>query len=374
LKSTCFEVCKKGRCELKLRIVIAFPDDERPDHIVNSIRTASDFVITSQPRDLMNTYNEVESSPPNIVLISDRLAILPEFEVMRGLFSMMDVRWLVFQGDRSRFTPRQISGLPTGADLFTIPKSARPDAVLRQLRSLTRRPQRVTKSERSCDSQGRSRTPFRAMVTQITEPRNCVQSDGKIVLIGASTGGVDALMTVLSKFDQYCPPTLIVQHTGERFGSSLANLLDRNCPAKVHLASTPRGVGPGEVVIAAGLSSHMIIKQFAPLRIDFDLSGPVSGHQPSVDVLFRSATKYADRVVAALLTGMGRDGAAGLKALRNAGASTVVQDEATSVVYGMPRAAAEIGAAEKVLPVQKIGEMLICESKKRRNRSQEKQA
>jgi two-component system chemotaxis response regulator CheB len=118
----------------------------------------------------------------------------------------------------------------------------------------------------------------------------------------------------------------------------------------------------------------MIIKQFSPLRIDFDPTGPVSGHQPSVDVLFRSATKYADRVIAALLTGMGRDGADGLKALRNAGASTVVQDEATSVVYGMPRAAVEIGAAEKVLPVQKIGEMLIGESKKRRNRSQEKQA
>lgn len=182
----------------------------------------------------------------------------------------------------------------------------------------------------------------------------------RILLIGASTGGVEALTQVLSTFPADCPPTLIVQHTGGGFTKGLTRLLNRGCAAHVMEAREGHVPRPGEVLMPPGNAAHL---EIAPARggaVHLRHGPPVSGHRPSVDALFLSALPWAGRVTAALLTGMGRDGAEGLLALRQAGAETFGQDAETSVVYGMPRVAFELGAVGQQLPLSAIGPALMA--------------
>jgi two-component system chemotaxis response regulator CheB len=156
-----------------------------------------------------------------------------------------------------------------------------------------------------------------------------------------------------------CPPIAVVQHTGQGFSESLIRLLDRRCALTVEAAQDGMELRPGRVCVAAGCPGHMRLKSNKPYRIAVEPGPLVSGHLPSVDALFRSAVPAASFVVAALLTGMGRDGADGLLALRNAGAATIGQDESSSVVYGMPRAAWEIGAVRQQLPLGEIAGAIL---------------
>ena len=182
----------------------------------------------------------------------------------------------------------------------------------------------------------------------------------KLVLLGASTGGVEALLAVLSHFPAHCPPPAIVQHMPAGFTTSFAARLDRFCAATVREAREGDVLEAGHIYLAPGGAAHLEITGRSAWRCHLAPEDTMSGHRPSVDRLFHSAARGMGRdCVAALLTGMGRDGAGGLLALRQAGAITLAQDEATSVVYGMPRAAHEIGAAWAQLPLEKIGPELM---------------
>lgn len=182
---------------------------------------------------------------------------------------------------------------------------------------------------------------------------------GTVVLIGASTGGVDALLNVLAAATCESPPVVVAQHTRVGYGEGLSETLGRNLAVDVVLARSGMPLSSGKVAVVAGLHEHMVFQDSGGLSLVAERGGPVNGHRPSIDVLFRSAIPFACNVTAALLTGMGNDGACGLFELRRAGASTIAQDEATSIVFGMPRVAAEMGAANLVLPLQDIGKALF---------------
>ena len=152
---------------------------------------------------------------------------------------------------------------------------------------------------------------------------------------------------------------MIVQHTGEGFGASLASLLDRHSRPQVRHVREDTALCPGTVFIGAGMPQHLVLRPGNPDRVGPRAEAPINGHRPSVDALFLSAVPMAGRCVVALLTGMGTDGAKGMKALRDAGAYCIAQDERSSVVYGMPRAAAELGAADRILPLDQIGPALL---------------
>lgn len=182
----------------------------------------------------------------------------------------------------------------------------------------------------------------------------------KIVLIGASTGGVEAIERVLSTFPADCPPTLITQHMPAGFLASFAARLDRHVAPAVRLARDMDHPARGEVLLAPGGRAHMRLDTSAAVpRVQLDEAPPVSGHRPSVDVLFTSALPVARNCVSILLTGMGKDGARGMRALRDAGARTIVQDQESAVIWGMPGAASRLGAAEQTLPLGEIGPAVL---------------
>lgn len=169
-----------------------------------------------------------------------------------------------------------------------------------------------------------------------------------IVAIGASTGGTEAIATVIKEFDTDIPGVVVVQHMPPGFTEMYANRLNEQCRVRVKEAKTGDIVMPGQVLIAPGGDAHMrIIKKDGVYQI-VNRTGPkVNGHCPSVDVLFESVAGMAGaKALGIILTGMGGDGAKGLLAMREAGARTIGQDESTCIVYGMPKVAYDIGAVE----------------------------
>lgn len=289
---------------------------------------------------LSETYHQAEHTQPDAIVISTPLTECAEFELMKSLMTILKIVCIYWDDEgpaglaRSADGAGRITAEVAGGDLIDLVVKLRA-----QLPTQT-------------PSFGRS------------QPE--VQFDpNRFVLIGSSTGGVDALLKVVGSFPANCPPTLIVQHTGGSFAKSLIRLLDSATKAKVVPAQDMQTATPGHVYMSPGDEVHLGLRVRQQARIRLANGAQIMGHRPSVDALFFSAVSAAPQITAALLTGMGRDGADGLLALRQAGAHTIVQDEATSVVYGMPRAAKALGAAIEELPIDKIGPALLRASQKK---------
>ena len=187
------------------------------------------------------------------------------------------------------------------------------------------------------------------------ESRRSIKRDTRLIAIGSSTGGVEALQVLLREFPADCPPTLIVQHVNTRFAPAIARTLDQVCPATVQVAVNDMPLRPGNVYLAAEAERHLTVRGSSTLYAKLRPGAPMSGHVPSVDTLFASVAEIVGAsAVGILLTGMGQDGARGLLAMHEAGAHTIAQDEATSTVFGMPRAAITLGAARVVAPINRI--------------------
>lgn len=186
------------------------------------------------------------------------------------------------------------------------------------------------------------------------------ETTNKIFAIGASTGGVQALSYVLSEFPPNAPGTLVVQHMPGQFTTSFAERLNRECQVHVKEAQDGDSVIPGQVLIAPG-GFHMLLRRSGANYFVAVKDGPrVCRQIPSVEVLFNSVAKYAGaNAIGAILTGMGDDGAKGLLNMRNNGARTIAQDEASSIVFGMPKEAIACGAAEKVVSLSDVAKSLI---------------
>ncbi|WP_028325353.1 protein-glutamate methylesterase/protein-glutamine glutaminase [Desulfatirhabdium butyrativorans] len=185
--------------------------------------------------------------------------------------------------------------------------------------------------------------------------RAMIQTTEKVIVIGASTGGTEALRVLLEALPQDAPGMVIVQHMPEHFTASFANRLDQLCRISVKEAQDGDTVLRGRALIAPG-NLHTLLKRSGARYYVEVRPGPlVSRHRPSVDVLFRSAARYAGRnAVGVILTGMGDDGANGMLEMKQAGAYTIAQDEATCVVFGMPQEAIKRGAVHQVLPLEAI--------------------
>jgi len=315
-----------------MRILVADPDSARRRATADRLAALPGVHLSDICADLTATFNAAEHHPPQLAVIAQALVARPEFEMMEMLFRTLSVRWMALS-----------AGDPGGPTAMPVLDLTLDDAaLLAQLHA------------RLKGGAGQLPRATAGLLRAVETPSN-----NRIVLIGSSTGGIDALLRVLGSFPADCPPTLIVQHTGAAYSAGLARLLDRSVAPQVREAAEGEVPAPGTVLLAPGADRHLVLETRQGLRCRL-IDGPrVNGHRPSVDALFDSAVPVARQVTAAILTGMGRDGAEGLLALRRAGAQTIGQDRATSVVYGMPGQAAELGAVLRQLPLSAIGPAIL---------------
>ncbi len=293
--------------------------------------------------ELTQVYDYAEHHRPDCVLMSGELANCAEFELLDSLFRIMGIGCVLIKSE----TDQPMAGLSARAarHVVWLELDATDEALVNALHSANTAAPQPTVNRNA--------------------PKNHDFDKSRLILIGSSTGGVDALLKILKQFPANCPPTLIVQHTGGGFAQSLIRLLDGATAANVQKAEDGARIAPGAIYLAPGDGAHLCLAKGSPYRISMQTHALVSGHRPSVDALFLSARHQAPHITAAILTGMGRDGAEGLAALRNAGARTFGQDEASSVVYGMPRVAMELGGVETQLPIDQMGQALLRASAQR---------
>ena len=209
---------------------------------------------------------------------------------------------------------------------------------------------------------GRTRVGRRRSMTVAPTQRRARarRTEEKILFVGASTGGVEALKVLLMGLPPDCPPTLVTQHMPPRFTAAFAQRLNRECPMAVSEAVDGEPIEQGHVYIAPGAHHLLISRKGGRWCCALTDDALVSGHRPSVDVLFRSAARLVgDAAVGVILTGMGKDGAEGMREMRNAGAMTLGQDEHSSLIYGMPRAAFECGAVAKQFPLEQLAHAIM---------------
>jgi two-component system, chemotaxis family, protein-glutamate methylesterase/glutaminase len=221
------------------------------------------------------------------------------------------------------------------------------------------------------DLRTKVRTAAKAKVCAITlQPRQTydkkipavagIASSEKIIALGASTGGVEAVTEILANMPPDAPAIIITLHMPEKFTASFAARLNNITPLAVAEAQHGARLLPGHAYIAPGGFHMELDKSGANYVCKIHQDASVSGHRPSIDVLFHSVSKTAGKnAIGVILTGMGRDGADGLLAMRQTGAKTIGQDETSSIVYGMPKAAFELGAVEKQFPLKEISKAIM---------------
>ncbi|PPK69269.1 two-component system chemotaxis response regulator CheB [Methylobacter tundripaludum] len=207
-----------------------------------------------------------------------------------------------------------------------------------------------------------STSPSRAPANTLSAcvPKPMVQTTDRVIVIGTSTGGTQALEYLFTQLPRTAPPIVVVQHMPEHFTAAFAKRLDGICQVTVKEAAQNDRALPGLVLIAPG-GKHMLLQRSgAQYQVEVKDGPLVSRHRPSVDVLFRSSAQSAGaNAVGIILTGMGDDGAHGMKEMHDAGALTIAQDEASCVVYGMPKEAVKLGAVDGILPLSSIPQLIM---------------
>lgn len=301
----------------------------------HQVATLAAGIDILQASTLTDTYHLAEHQMPDCVVIDEAMANRAEFELLASLFGILNIACVIVSND-----VRAAYSHPLFRGILIVPEQALNDEVKKSI-------QHAKLTVRSVQT------------NQQTSVEHPPLEHDRLILIGSSTGGIDALMTVTQHFDQHSPPTLIVQHTGGRFSKSLIRLLNAASPATVRAAENGMPLEHGHIYLAPNDQAHLMLAPQDKPHIALQRDAAVTGHRPSVDALFKSALPFAAQTSAALLTGMGKDGAAGLTRLRAAGAHTIAQDPRTSVVYGMPRVAMEMGGVCVQLSIEQIGPALL---------------
>ncbi|MDV7144411.1 chemotaxis response regulator protein-glutamate methylesterase [Tropicimonas sp. TH_r6] len=303
------------------------------------------FNVVGEAADPFEARDVIKRTNPDVLTLDVEMPRMDGLSFLEKIMRLRPLPVVMFSTETHKGSVAAIEALSIGAiDCIGKPNATAPDTIL----SLAERVFIASNAR----VQGRS--------TAVSKPPVDFRWNGRVVLIGASTGGVDALERLLSGYPENCPPTLITQHMPATFLESFSDRLSKNVAPNVALARDSEELSPGMVRIAPGGESHLgVVRRRDRYSCRIAPGEKASGHRPSVDMLFRSAVGFGRHCVAVQLTGMGRDGAQGMLELRTAGATTIAQDESSSVVYGMPRVAAELGGVRDVLPLEKIAAAVL---------------
>ncbi len=339
----------------KVKVLVVDDSSTMRGLIANALARDPDIEVVGQAEDPIQARQAIKALHPDVVTLDVEMPNMNGLDFLEKIMRLRPMPVIMVSTLTGRGADETIQALELGAiDCIEKPRPGNEH-------SFEELPYKVKIAASArvrplVDSEANARNATNSRASHIS-----YVPDGRVLAIGASTGGVEALMALLSEFPENCPPTVITQHMPPTFTRSFANRLDRLCAPKVQEATDRAKLVPGSVFLAPGGTEHLEIT--ADLRCRLKSGERVNGHCPSVDILFESVARSCKgNAVGVILTGMGRDGAAGLLSMRNAGAKTFGQSEGSCIVYGMPKAAFEAGAVVKQLPLDKLASAIIAET------------
>jgi len=297
---------------------------------------------------------------PDVILLDVNMPRMDGIEFLRQIMSDRPTPVVMCSALTTEGSETAIKAMAAGAiEIIAKPKIVEKDTLTRENRRIIEAIKCAAKA-RNLHRLKVSQSKNTASHFKLKPPISNVAPDNIIIAIGTSTGGTQALQQVLTRLSTNCPPILIVQHMPEKFTAAFANRLNQLCAIEVKEASNGDAATPGRALIAPG-GRHMKLKiSDNNYVVSLDDGPPVNRHKPSVDVLFYSVARYAGKnAIGIIMTGMGNDGAHGLKDMHDSGAFTIAQDENTCVVYGMPKEAVDLGAVNKEVGLDDISNEIM---------------
>jgi two-component system chemotaxis response regulator CheB len=325
------------------------------------LRTDTGIEVVGTAPDAFVARSKIKALNPDVLTLDVEMPKMDGVTFLRNLMRLRPMPVVMVSSLTERGAEVTLDALSLGAvDYLPKPRldvsvklNEYRDELIEKIRTAARA--RILPSERAVDISGRWKPSYSASVIVPRLAPASFQSRERLIAVGASTGGTEAIRDLLMGLPPDSPAVVIAQHIPKVFSGPFAARLNRICPMSVVEAGDGQDIRPGHVYIAPGDRHLMVARSGGRWVCRLDDGPPVNRHRPSVDVLFRSVAQQAGHnAIGVLLTGMGRDGAQGLLEMKEAGSPTVVQDEATSVVWGMPGEAVELGAADEILPLPRI--------------------
>lgn len=312
-----------------------------------------DIDVVGTAKDPIDAREKIKTLNPDVVTLDIEMPNMNGLDFLERIMRLRPTPVVMVSTLTKKGASETLLALELGAVDFVAKPSADADGGIEVFGSNLR-----DKIRAAAKSDVRGRSASRADAPKVAV-KTAAAPVGSVIAIGASTGGVEAIRTVLTAMPQDCPPIVIAQHMPAGFTSRFAARLDDVCGLTVHEAEDRMVLQAGHAYVARGDYHLRVERSSGQLKARLSQDELTSGHRPSVDVLFESVAKaVGPMAVGAILTGMGRDGARGLKMMRDAGAHTVGQSQASSLVYGMPRVAFEEGAVVEQAPIEAIASRL----------------
>lgn len=333
--------------------VLIVDDSAVARQVLSAVLGAAGMDVRVAP-DPLFALQKLKRSEPDVVVLDLEMPRMDGITFLKQLSRERPIPVVICSGTTDGRGAKAIEALEHGAiEVVTKPKTAVREFLFESSVML------VDAVTAAAATRPKLRAP-RMSVAPSARRLSVEKAQQSLIAIGASTGGPEAVRVLLSALPRDAPPVLVAQHMPAGFTRAFANMLDRECGIEVREAAAGDLVKPGLALIAPG-GRHLTLRRAAGHFIADITSGPlVSRHRPSVDVLFESVAKeVGSAAVGVLLTGMGDDGARGLMSLKQVGASTFAQDEASSVVFGMPKAAIDLGAANEIASLDAMADAIL---------------
>jgi two-component system chemotaxis response regulator CheB len=325
-----------------------------------------DMEVVGVAADPVAAREVIRCTSPDVITLDVEMPRMDGLEFLRRLMRLRPTPVVMVSSLTERGSEVALRALELGAvDVLAKPKVGIADGLMEYRHELADKIRTAARARVACVRADVAAARTADAVLPVTLSR--VASTEKLIVIGASTGGTEAIKEVLTRLPPDAPGVLVTQHMPEAFTRSFAQRLDGLCRIRVKEAEHGERVLPGHAYVAPG-HSHLLLRRSGANYVTELSQGPaVNRHRPAVDVLFRSTANAAGQnALGVILTGMGKDGAAGMLEMKRAGAYNIAQDEATCVVYGMPREAVAAGGVDEVLPLREIAGRLLARLGKER--------
>lgn len=322
--------------------------------LTDMLNSASDIDVIATASDPIFATRKIEQQTPDVLILDLEMPRMDGLTFLRKLMRERPLPVVIYASLSVEGAKRSMEAMSSGA----VAVVAKPQQELKI--ALPAMSEQLLMAVRSAAHSGPLQIAAPSEERPAKGKRKRVKNCWDLVLIGASTGGTQAIESVISKLDKNCPGIVIVQHMPAGFTAAFAERLNAIYEVEVQEAYAGARVRAGLILIAPGGKQLTVQRDRQGYYVDVILAPPVNRHCPSVDVMFQSASEFkSDKIAALLLTGMGSDGAKGLLALRRANSITFAQDEESSVVYGMPKEAIKAGAALYTVGLSKVSNIIV---------------